>query len=368
MEQTPMDQSVVFAFGRFNPPTIGHGRLVDALRKEAASQGVEPRIVLTRSHDSKKNPLSPEQKLHWVETFFPDTSVELAKPGEGITQYVDSMLQDGTEFTDNVTLVVGGDRVDEFTKLLSPLGVKVVSAGYRDDSDGLAGVSASKMRDAVATDDVEAFIKMCPDNISDENLAEFFVQIKNGLSVPPKDTPKITIGECVRTVMGDLLEVVDLRTNYLIGINESGEMNKWFMDQVRYTTESIQWPAGTVKGHIVTENEDLLNRLCEIDTYGVLKYISCLQENLLDEAEIRLEKLYELVSTQTQNSAIDVIANTFDVKPVTSSDPKKKLGDLQKKMKNKPLNKDKKDLYNKMLNSLGSLDIPVQLDNDALDQ
>jgi len=351
--------TVVFSYGRMNPITIGHSVLVDSLVQIAKDHKVDPLLILTKTND-KSNPLTPDQKLKWAETFYPSLDIEIS--GENLFQIIDGFKKDSA---DEIILVVGSDRVKEFSdRLKVDTTVKVVSGGTRDNSDTPKGASATKMREAVSKDEIEEFIELCPGHLGDEALANYFVDIKTGLDkFKSKSTKK---NECVKTIMGDILEIVDKRTNYILGINESGEFQKWFNDQVSSTDQTVRYTAGTFKGiripYEISESE--LDVMYRLDSYATLKYIIGINEGV-DSSE-SLDRILEVATTQAQNSAVDLIAGTFDVKTVQSTDPKKKLDDLQKKIKTKPMDQEKKSLYNKMLNSLGDLDLPVSLDQTAI--
>ncbi len=350
--------TTVFSYGRMNPITIGHAVLVDSLERIAKEHGVEPRLILTESHD-KKNPLTPQQKVKWAEIFFPDVDVDTFRGN------IFDLVEKLTEGGDDAILVVGSDRVDEFSdRFKSITGMKVVSGGTRDNSDSAKGASATKMREAVATDDIEAFIKLCPGRLNDEMISEYFIDIKSGLDKFPGRKKKTN--ECVLSIMGDLLEIVDRRTNYILGINEAGEFQKWFNDQITPTEDQIVYPEGTFRGipipESITENElDIMHR---VEPYATLKYLMTVNEGK-DGTEL-LNKIQEAVTTQAQNSALDLIADTFGVQKSNTNDPKRKLTDLQTRMKTKSLGRVEKSTYNKMLNSLSDLDLPVSIDKTAI--
>ena len=165
------DKSIAFTFGRFNPPTIGHEKLI---RKVLSTPGNVKKIYLSRSQDSKKNPLSPDVKFRTMRDMF-----KYARPNLEIVatnMILDLMTKlHKTGFTD-ITMVVGSDRVKEFEGILNKYNgesnrhgfydfksIKVVSAGERDpDAEGTTGMSASKMRDAAAKNDKESFKKGLP--------------------------------------------------------------------------------------------------------------------------------------------------------------------------------------------------------------
>lgn len=365
-----MSKSLVFGYGRLNPPTIGHEKLVSAINAAAKKARAKSILYITRSHDSKKNPLTPEQKLHWCEEFF-DIDVELIPPGSTIITLIEKLQGE----YDDLTLVVGSDRVQEFKDLFNKADVEVnvQSAGERDsDSDGVEGASASKARKAVEEDNVEEFIKLMPKNINDENLAELFVQIKTGLEKKPvkKKVGKVQevngykVGSNIRTLMGDVLEVVDLRTNHVVAIDENGTESRWFFDHICLTEQAVAFAPGTFLGlPVLTEDVAFLKEVAEYDTYGVLKYLRAVNEGRQEDAEAAMHSLLEAATKQTQSAALDVIAGSIGVQIPNQSDPVKKLSDIRKKAKTISMRPDQKAMYNKMLNSLNGLGMSVQLDD-----
>jgi nicotinic acid mononucleotide adenylyltransferase len=151
---------VVISFGRMNPVTVGHEKLVNQVLNVASKEGGEPAIYLSHSSDPKKNPLSYEDKLFFAQKAFgrivkkspARTIIEVAKQLQGLYK--------------NLTVVVGSDRVKEFETLLNKYNgkdykfnkINVVSAGERDpDAEGVEGMSASKMRAAAADGDFRSF-------------------------------------------------------------------------------------------------------------------------------------------------------------------------------------------------------------------
>jgi nicotinic acid mononucleotide adenylyltransferase len=157
---------VAFTFGRFNPPTIGHVLLIDKVKDANPS---DYRVYLSHTVDKKKNPLTYDQKIEFITSIAPHHSDRIIQSqSKTIFNIMVELYNDGYK---DVILVVGSDRVDEFAESLNKYnGVEskhglysfdniiVKSAGVRDpDSDGVEGISASKMRQAVLTDDVETF-------------------------------------------------------------------------------------------------------------------------------------------------------------------------------------------------------------------
>lgn len=152
--------TVVFSFGRMNPPTIGHEKLVDKVRSVARLESGDPFVYLSHSQDKNKNPLDYLDKIKFAQSAF--GKIMVRSKSNTITK----VMQELEKKYSDVILVVGSDRVEGMRDLLEKYNgkdynfnsIKVVSAGERDaDADDVSGMSASKMREAVTvTDDVDA--------------------------------------------------------------------------------------------------------------------------------------------------------------------------------------------------------------------
>jgi nicotinic acid mononucleotide adenylyltransferase len=154
-------KTAVFTFGRFNPPTKGHAKLIATVERIAKEIGGDPYIFVSRSHDRDKNPLTFEDKLVFMRKIFPDTNIienDQIKNPFNASGFLGSHLK----YTD-IVLVAGSDRVGEYEKRFSKPdkyfdSFKVVSAGERDpDSDDIIGMSGTKARAAAARNDLGAF-------------------------------------------------------------------------------------------------------------------------------------------------------------------------------------------------------------------
>ena len=189
--------TAVMAFGRMNPPTIGHAKLVDAVK----SQGGDPYIFLSQSQKPKTDPLSFNDKLRYAKFFFPEVTI-----GSPEVKTVIQALQRISELGyENLIYVAGSDRVQAFEELINKYNgqpdkagnvpynfksIKVVSAGERDpDADGAEGMSASKMRAAAAADDLESFKQGVPQQ---EVADEMFAAVRQGMGIREEATAGAT--------------------------------------------------------------------------------------------------------------------------------------------------------------------------------
>ena len=151
-----------FTFGRFNPPTIGHEKLIKAVASYAGSG--DYLIYPSQTFKKPNNPLPYEYKVEIMQKMFPWAKIETEACCNTIIKVAQDMMM--KEYTD-IVMVVGSDRVADFDKLLQKQNsidyafktIKVISAGDRDpDGDGAAGMSASKMREAAKEVKTSEFI------------------------------------------------------------------------------------------------------------------------------------------------------------------------------------------------------------------
>ena len=156
---------VTFTFGRFNPPTTGHEKLMDATKKI----GRNYRVYASHTQDANKNPLDYNTKVTYMKRMFPKHSRSIKS--DDVRTAIDVAVKLHDEGFKNLTMVVGSDRVREFQKLLDDYNgkearhgfydfktIKVKSAGERDpDAEGVSGMSASKMRKAAQNNDYDSF-------------------------------------------------------------------------------------------------------------------------------------------------------------------------------------------------------------------
>ena len=185
--------TVAITFGRFNPPTIGHEKLLDAVAKE----GVDSyRIYPSRTVDPKKNPLEPEIKVKFMNEMYPSHSDAIVNDS-GMSNIFNVMVALQDEGYTGVTLVVGSDRVSEFKSLLEKYNgqayefeeLNVVSAGERDpDAEGVEGMSASKMRAFAASGDLESFMEGVPGK--NKNIAQrLMTEVRKGMGISDEAEP-----------------------------------------------------------------------------------------------------------------------------------------------------------------------------------
>ena len=257
--------TVTVAFGRFNPPTIGHEKLMKAADKVA--MGGPLKIYPSRTQDSKKNPLDPDMKISFMKKLFPDYEENIINDGE-MKSIFNVLIAADEEGYKNVNIVVGADRQAEFENLATKYNgelynfkdIRVVSAGIRDaDAEGVEGMSASKMRKAVVDGNFKAFKSGTPKNIKDDDVQSIFNAVRSGMKlkktsvtelwqIAPKHDAKglreqYVSGKLYRS--GDIVEnlntgligkIIRRGTNHLICVTEEDHMFKsWIRDVMEYT-------------------------------------------------------------------------------------------------------------------------------------
>ena len=251
--------TLTIAFGRFNPPTTGHEKLLDTVA--TSSDDGDYIIVPSRSQDKKKNPLDADTKVSIMRQMYPKHSEKIVNDPANRTIF-DVLKKAHMDGYANVRIVGGGDRVKEFEnlsgnyngKLYQFDNIEVRSAGERDPDaeDDVSGMSASKQRKAAAEGDFKAFRKGVPASMNDKQAKELYntlraaMNIKEGWSlweIAPKfdwlnlrenyiQEKIYQVGQLVENLNTGLVgRIIRRGTNYLICVTEDHIMFKsWIKD------------------------------------------------------------------------------------------------------------------------------------------
>ena len=189
-------KGAVFSFGRFNPPTVGHAKLVDKLTNSTGG-GYVPLIYMSHSQDAKKNPLDFGTKQKFMNLFFGRKVAVMNSNARQVFEIVTDLYTQG--YT-KIRMVVGSDRVKEFTTILNKYNsvkgrhgfykfddIQIISAGERDpDSDDVSGMSASKMRFAASENDFESFKTGVPDQ---KHADKLWKAVRRGMNLKEDTLP-----------------------------------------------------------------------------------------------------------------------------------------------------------------------------------
>lgn len=257
------DKTAYFTFGRMNPPTIGHEKLLTSLSKKA--KGNPYFVYLSQSADPKKNPLKFTDKVKFARKSFPKHARQILvdKKVKNVFDVAVKLADDGYK---NIVMVVGSDRVREFDVLLNKYNgkkgrhglynfnsISVMSAGDRDpDAEGAEGMSASKMRAAATSGDFATFGQGVSKSLSNAEAKKLYNAVRSGMGLkeqrefknhvqlePVSETREAYIsgvfqpGDEVVILENDVVATVVHRgANYLIVESDGVKMRKW-LDAVK---------------------------------------------------------------------------------------------------------------------------------------
>ena len=265
-------KTAVFTFGRFNPPTVGHQKLLQKVH-QVAKKGGDAYIFGSFTQEKKKNPLTHIQKMKYLKEMFPK-EMRNFKPTSGLNTAIDIAVH--LDNYQHLIMVVGSDRVHEFQTLLDKYNgidarhgkyhyesIEVISAGERDpDAEGVTGMSASKMRAAAGSGDYESFQMGCPEGY---DCSKLYNDVRRGLKItegikPFKPVVEMTKGEFVREQyyqnsifnIGEWVkdrksevigEIVKSGTNYVTVVQEDFALQKiWLEDVVAIEKQRTELP------------------------------------------------------------------------------------------------------------------------------
>ena len=269
--------TLTVVFGRFNPPTKGHEKLLQQAEKAAA--GGDLKIYPSRTQDSSKNPIDPDMKVSYMRKMFPNFEEQIINDPE-MRSIFNVLVTAAEEGYTGINIVVGADRLGEFENLATKYNgdlynfkeIKTISAGPRDDdAEGVEGVSSSKQRKAVMDDDYQAFKRGLPGGMDDADGQALFDAVRTGLSqkkdkkskeveeeidlwmVAPKLDPRglrenyfrkkiFNIGDMVESLNTGLVgEIIRRGTNYLISVTKENVMFKsWTHDLAEYSEKKME--------------------------------------------------------------------------------------------------------------------------------
>ena len=347
------DKSIAFTFGRFNPPTSGHEKLIRKVKSISAN---DHKIYLSRSQDSKKNPLSPDVKFRFMRDIFKAYRQDLEISPTNMI--LDLLTKLHNKNYSDVTMVVGSDRVREFENILNKYNdvksrhgyynfdkINVVSAGERDpDAEGTTGISASKMRDAAAKGDVETFKKGLPASYRNPaDVERLMSNVRVGMGIRTKlaasytgpDGPIISLKEFeqkqirdlyvrevifnindkVNYVKEDIEGIIKRRgTNYIVLEDNNNNLHKaWIWDCVPISAD---------------REVQLREHNLDVD-YG-FEAVSEIKENYISQSKVNdLEKFADRILDK-YNVDIEFTRHFVDRLNDTRNDPNIKIAELQK--------------------------------------
>lgn len=326
-------KTVVFAFGRFNPPTTGHELLIKAVKKLAEKNKAAHVIYASKTQNNKKDPLSVDKKIQYLNLLFPNTNFIAA------TQEVASFIQAAEQLNKkykNIIMVAGSDRVPEYTRILNTYNgknfnfdsIQVISAGERDpDADNATGMSATKMRAAASKGEFNEFKKGLPSHIRDIDARRLMNDVRTGLGLEIiKEQIKFSVDETREKYFqgsifleGQLVEsagkqytIIKRGSNHLLLEDSEGtKVSKWIKDVTLledviggaipkeitfngYTTKNLHHSEDAIRAFLATiqrlgnshHDQDILHALKATDTYMKLNDMHLEQGIAPDQKEL----------------------------------------------------------------------------------
>ncbi len=267
--------TLTIVFGRFNPPTVGHEKLLSMAKK--SSTGGDYKVFPSRSQDPKKNPLDPDMKISFMKKMFSDYEENIVNDPE-MKNIFDVLVAANEDGYGNVNIVVGSDRQAEFENLAQKYNgelyefdlIRVISAGVRDaDAEGVEGMSASKMRKAVIDGDFNSFRRGTPKKLDDGDTKALFNAVRTGMKLKSKQkvtaemweiAPKydhkglrenyisgkiFSLGDIVENLNTGLVgEIIRRGTNHLICVTKENYMFKSWIKDVMEAVVNYPGPSG----------------------------------------------------------------------------------------------------------------------------
>lgn len=200
-------KGAVFTFGRFNPPTTGHEKLVDRLSSVAKGYG-DALLFSSHSNDKQKNPLSHRSKVKFLKSFFKKKVTVVDADVKQIFQILTFLFDKG--YTE-IRMVVGSDRIREFETIINKYNsvkgrhgfykfdkIEVVSAGERDaDADDVSGMSASKMREYAEKGDFDSFEQGVP-SAGKRFAKQLYKEVRKGMGIAEGTLPRYMMEDLIQ--------------------------------------------------------------------------------------------------------------------------------------------------------------------------
>lgn len=305
-------RTAVFTFGRMNPPTIGHEKLLNKLKNVASRSSADWFVYLSSSQDAKKNPLPFERKIHYAKKMFGRDVNAKTFPKEPTALHAASSLY--SKGYKKLIMVVGSDRVNDFSKLLKqynnqdkPHGfynfdsIDVVSAGERDpDAEGVSGMSASKLRGFAVQGKFDEFAKGLP-GLNDKDARSLFNEIRKGLKLQ-------ALSEKIKVQKEIIPEKVTMKTTTFRNIFKREKIDEDIMDVLKKKAEVSGISLGVLKSiyEKAVKQYKLGHEIGQVkEQYAMQKVNTHLLENKnIDDTDEQFKEWMKM------NEATDVIVST----------------------------------------------------------
>ena len=188
------EKHIVFSYGRMNPPTAGHSKVIDKVKSHAEKIGANHAVIVSHSQNQKTDPLHHEHKKEYLRHIHPDVNFEHSTKEH--PHFLAQLKKFNQEGHSHATMVVGSDRVKQFKALAHKYNgkeynykkINILSAGHRDpDAEGVAGISGTKMRNHASGNDYNSFKAGLHPNHSDEHAKKLFKATRQGMNLQKEE-------------------------------------------------------------------------------------------------------------------------------------------------------------------------------------
>ena len=352
-------KAVAFAFGRMNPPTAGHEKLIEKVESIAKRIKGDAIVYVSATQDKDKNPLDARTKIKYLQPLYPGVKF---KPATGNTRtFMEVLSNDLNKKYSDVYMIGGSDRVEEFKRLITKYNgqsydfdkTEVMSAGARDpDAQGTTGISGTKMRLFAVKGDYNSFRKGLPTKMKDADGKKLF-----------KD---------LRTAMG-------IKSTYGFGVQMKPVMSLEDFEKQELRQEYIEENVFNIGDYVENMNDCTIGKIIkrgtnylvyEMEDGGVKKAwlheciaVDSTQSELMESTNVKKEKVKDVVLQKNSNELDDdeddfledikVSTRDYgrnqqdpDVKDIKGTQPKKYykgMSDAEKEKRAKHFAKDRGD-------------------------
>jgi hypothetical protein len=260
--------AVVITFGRFNPPSLGHENLINAVQEQAEELEAEYRIYPSRTSDKKQNPLEFKTKYNILQHVFPDHAENIINDPENGDNMYDILTSLHDEGYHHVIIVCGEENVKKYEKIAQKYngsvydfyGVEVVSANMQDpDTDKSEGITSAMMRKAALENDYETFKQGLPGNVSKKECRAIYMQVRKSMNLkedlwkicPGLDIQNLReeyyqgnifkLGEEVQdSTTGISGKIVTRGSNYVIFVDEQKKIHRTWIKDLSYHPKALE--------------------------------------------------------------------------------------------------------------------------------
>jgi hypothetical protein len=190
IKQKIQGKHAVIGMARMNPPTIGHEKAVSKLKAIARDKGADHLLLISHTHDKKKNPLTPEQKMIHLKRAFPNVNMKLTSKDKTLGGHLDDLHKKGYS---HVSIIAGEDRLGDYKSFFDRYNkdkkfktMNVISAGNRNEKGSdVEKISGTKMRSFVDKGDYDSFRKHLPSKIANnpDHVRELYRDVKRNAKI-----------------------------------------------------------------------------------------------------------------------------------------------------------------------------------------